>query len=74
MLRVPDEIADEVWSHQNGRRTGQINVPELDGHGMLTRLKLAALLALLDGRQTVSTSTPDDVGEWELAEIMSETS
>ena len=41
---------------------------------MLTLLKLAALLALLDGRQTVSTSTPDEVGEWELAEIMSETS
>jgi hypothetical protein len=73
-VQLPDEIADLVWQHHHNKVTGVLEVPRLDGHGMLTRLKLAALLTLLDGRYVVSTSTLDTVGDWELAEIMWDTS
>jgi hypothetical protein len=74
MLQLTDEIADLVWQHHHGKATGALEVPRLDGHGMLTRLKLAALLALLDGRHIVSTSTLETVGDWQLAEAMWNTS
>jgi hypothetical protein len=73
-VQLPDEIADQVWRHHNEKRRGVIDVPRLDAHGMLTRLKLAALLALLDGRYVVTTSPSDGTGDWELAEVMWRTS
>jgi hypothetical protein len=74
MMHLPDEIADLVWTHHHDKVTGAAEIPRLDGHGMLTRLKLAALLALLDSRHEVSTSTLVAVGDWELTEIMWQTS
>jgi hypothetical protein len=74
MVHLPDEIAEQVWRHHNEKRRGAIDVPRLDAHGMLTRLKLAALLALLDDRHLVTTSPSDGTGDWELAEIMWQTS
>jgi hypothetical protein len=74
MVQLPDEIAEQVWRHQHEKRTGVIDVPRLDAHGMLTKLKLAALLALLDDRYVVTTSPSDGTGDWELAGVMWQTS
>jgi hypothetical protein len=67
-MTLPAEIAEEVWRQHHALRTGAATVDRLDAHGHLTRLKLAALLALLEGRQAVT------VEDWRLAEIMWDTS
>jgi hypothetical protein len=61
---LPQSIAEEVWQHHHSAKTGGITVPRLDAHEYLTRLKLAALLALLDERRVVSED------DWHLAGIM----
>jgi hypothetical protein len=65
---IPEAIADEVWQHHHAYTTGAIMVDRLDAHGHLTRLKLGALLALLEGRRVVSED------DWTLTKIMWDTS
>lgn len=60
-LAYPDDVWTEVRDHQHGRNTGAVQVAALDGHAYLTRLKLAGLLAILDGRLAVNTE------DWQLA-------
>jgi hypothetical protein len=67
---MDDGLKDEIWRHRVLRGRGDIQVPELDGHGYLTRAKLAALLMLLTDRGRTHV-TPKD---WELATILWETS
>jgi hypothetical protein len=57
-------IAGEIWRNHHDRRTGAVEVLNLDAHADLTKVKLAALLALLEGRQAVSEE------DWRLAGIM----
>jgi hypothetical protein len=67
MLLAPS-IAAEVKQHDYDQGNGTITVPRLDAHRNLTKLKLAALLALLEGRSVV------DEEDWRLAGIMWDTS
>ncbi|WP_380608235.1 bifunctional DNA primase/polymerase [Streptantibioticus rubrisoli] len=64
-IEFPQRIKDMLWKERVARNRGEIEVPELDGHAGLIKVKVASLFALLDGgRETV---TEDD---WELAEIV----
>ncbi|GGS48015.1 hypothetical protein [Streptomyces violaceus] len=63
-LKFPERIRRLLWAEKIGRNRGEIEVPELDGHAGLIKVKVAAMLALLDNREHV---TEDD---WALAEIV----
>ncbi|WP_405960771.1 RepB family DNA primase [Streptomyces sp. NBC_00024] len=63
-IDFPVSIKQMLWRERVARGRGEIEVPELDGHAGLMKVKLAALFALLDGRMS---ATEDD---WELAEIV----
>jgi hypothetical protein len=67
-LTFAPDITDEVRADDLARTRGQITTDPLDSHTNLYRLKVAALLALLDDRRHV---TPDD---WHLATIVRDTS
>jgi hypothetical protein len=67
-MSLQPSVAEEVQRHHHAYGTGAITVPRLDAHAYLTRLKLAALLALLEGRYVVSED------DWRLAGIMWEVS
>jgi hypothetical protein len=69
-LTIDDGLKDEIWRHRVLSGRGEIQVAELDGHGYLTRAKLAALIMLLTDRGRTHV-TPMD---WELATILWETS
>jgi hypothetical protein len=58
---VADSIAAEVIAEDRLRNRGVAVADSLDGHATLLRLKVAALLAVLDGRTDV------DVDDWRLA-------
>ncbi len=58
---VADAIAAEVVAEDRERVRGSTLADPLDGHATLLRLKVAALLAVLDGRTDV------DVDDWRLA-------
>lgn len=61
-------IKDELLDYDIAKHTGEIEVSELDSHSPLMRCKLAAILALLDGRTEVGL--PD----WDLAEQINDVS
>lgn len=63
-IDFPVSIKQMLWRERVARGRGELEVPELDGHAGLMKVKLAALFALLDGRMSV---TEDD---WELAEVV----
>jgi hypothetical protein len=58
---VPDEVRAAIDAQRLAVLRGDCDVDPLDGHAMLTRLKIAAALMILGGRAVV---TADD---WELA-------
>lgn len=60
VLDYDDAIADEVLAAHLDKLHG--NVDQLDGHRMLTRVKVAACLSLLDGRLRI------DLDDWQLAD------
>lgn len=66
-IPVPDCISLEVRNEIHRARTTD-DVDELDAHLMLQRLKVAALLGILDGRLEVT------VDDWQLAGIVVATS
>lgn len=57
-------ICDSLWALQVAKNRGQIEVPELDGHRPVTLVKVAGLLAILDGRTQV------ELEDWALASIV----
>jgi len=65
----PSIITEVRAGRREGVRTGGANVPEHDAHKSLTKIKIAGLLALLDGRQEKITEE-----DWELAGIVWDTS
>lgn len=68
VIDVDPTIASEVRSRNLARARGESNLDPLDAHRDLLRLKVAALLAILEGRLDVN---PDD---WKLAGTMLRTS
>ncbi|MCK9870165.1 bifunctional DNA primase/polymerase [Nocardiopsis dassonvillei] len=68
-LHFPDDLKDQMWEHMRALATGESRVENpLNSHENLTRAKVAALLALLDGRFKVSHE------DWELSGVIWETS
>lgn len=61
-ITFPARVRAMLWEEKVARNRGEIEVPELDGHAGLIKVKVAAILALLDNRDGV---TEDD---WTLAE------
>ena len=62
-IDFPDSVKRRLWRDRVARNRGEIEISELDGHAGLMKVKLAAMFALLDGRDKV---TEDD---WDLAEM-----
>lgn len=60
-MSFPDTVVTELRAEHLAKVRGEVLVPERDSQGPLMRCKLAALLALLDGRTAV------DVEDWELS-------
>ncbi|MFD5370795.1 hypothetical protein [Streptomyces sp. NPDC127103] len=63
-IKFPERVRSMLWAEKVGRARGEIEVPELDGHAGLIKVKVSALLALLDGRDY---ATEED---WSLAEVI----
>lgn len=63
-LSVPPEVAQEVRAERLAAMREQATVEEGDAHRTLVRLKVAALLGLLDGRAGI------DLTDWELARLV----
>lgn len=62
VLVVPDEVADKIRAHRRAVLREDSDVDLGDGHRMLTRLKVAAGLMLLDSRHT-----DIEMDDWSLA-------
>lgn len=60
LIEVPDAVTEEILVHRHKVLIGSDDVDPLDGHLMLTRLKVAFGLALLAGRKDIN----DD--DWKL--------
>lgn len=63
-ITFPKRVKDMLWRERVLRNRGELQVPELDGHAGLIKVKLAALLTLLDDRYGVTEE------DWQLAEVM----
>jgi hypothetical protein len=61
-------ILDELFVVNHGTGTGGLQLPQLDSHMPLTMVKVAVLLAQLEGRRHVT------VEDWRLARIVWQTS
>jgi hypothetical protein len=62
---LPERIRRMLWAEHVARNRGELEIDELDGHANLMKVKLTALLALLDGGRTEATEE-----DWELAEVV----
>jgi hypothetical protein len=60
LIDVPPEVIAEILAHRHQVLTGSEDVDPLDGHLMLTRLKVAFGLALLEGRKDITE------GDWKI--------
>jgi hypothetical protein len=67
-MKVDDTIATEIRTAALARARGQVVLDPLDAHADLLRLKVAALLGIIDARTDVN---PDD---WQLAGLVMRTS
>lgn len=63
-ITYPQRVKDVLWRERVLRNRGELHVPELDGHAGLIKVKVSALLALLDDRYGVTEE------DWQLAEVM----
>ena len=68
VINIDPVIAEEIAWNDHQRQTGQRNTGVGDSHRDLIRIKIAALLALLEGRTGI------DKGDWELAEQVTDVS
>lgn len=64
LLDVAGTVRSEIVEADYARVTGRVRVDEFSAHGDLLRLKMAALLAILDRRVNVT------VDDWQLAGIL----
>src|SRR5262249_12440027 len=62
-IQFPASIKDQIRNERVRRAQGELEVSELDGHHHFMTAKMAALVALLDGRFEV------DEEDWKLAEM-----
>lgn len=67
-LTLTTSITAEVSADDLARNRGKVSIASLDGHATLVRLKIAALLAIMDNRLAVSDE------DWKLAGVVSTTS
>lgn len=67
-ITIEESICDEIRADDTARVRGELTRDPLDAHEPLCRVKLAGLLALLDGRHRVT------VEDWSLASVMWEVS
>jgi hypothetical protein len=67
-MAVDPAIAREIQSQDLAVMRGEIQLDSSEGHAMLLRLKVAGLLAIIDGRLNI------DSEDWHLAGIVSDTS
>lgn len=63
-MAVDDAIVDEIRTHHAAAVRGDVTVAPLDAHRRLAKLKVAGLLAVLDGRHDI------DGDDWALAETI----
>lgn len=63
-IGFPKRVRDLLWRERVLRNRGELQVPELDGHAGLIKVKVAALLALMEDRYGVAEE------DWQLAEVM----
>ncbi|MFE6304090.1 bifunctional DNA primase/polymerase [Nocardiopsis sp. NPDC057823] len=69
LMHFPDDLKDQMWEYQWKRATSEESEENpLDAHSNLMRAKVAALLALLEGRYDVNHE------DWELSGIIWDTS
>lgn len=68
VIEFPDEVNAELWSRNLSRVRGEVEDADLDSHISLMRCKVAALLALLDGRDSVN------LDDWQLSQAIWDTS
>lgn len=68
LITGPQWLADELWSTRVNVVHGDEVVDQMDSHRDLMRCKLAALLAVVDGRMVVTDE------DWQLAGVVWETS
>ncbi|MGW0750279.1 DUF3987 domain-containing protein [Streptomyces sp. NPDC002587] len=64
VFRVADPIRRQIRKERSDRMRGVVQVAELDSHRNLSRLKAAAILALINGRADVSEE------DWELSSVL----
>jgi hypothetical protein len=67
-ILVDPAISTEVWERDQAIQRGEIEIDPYEAHLVLLRLKVAALLAVLDRRLDINTE------DWSLAQIVTETS
>ena len=67
-MTMDDEIADGIIERRIGRTAGRLAVDPLDTHGDLRREKIAAALAILDGRMHIGAD------DWDLAGMIDDAS
>lgn len=63
-ITFPEHIRKELRHQRVAKARGDLEVSELDAHGPLMKVKVAALLALLDNREFVNEE------DWHLAEVV----
>lgn len=63
-ITFPKHIREELRFQRVAKARGDLEVSELDAHGPLMKVKVAALLALLDDREFVNDE------DWHLADIV----
>lgn len=61
VMPATDEIRDELWTRKVRLARGEDTVEPLDAHEPLLRAKIAALLALIDGRTDITAE------DWDLS-------
>lgn len=67
-IKFPENIRKELRHQRVAKARGDLQVSELNAHGPLMKVKVAALLALLDNREFVNEE------DWALAEMVWESS
>jgi hypothetical protein len=67
-MGVDHAVATEIRDQALARVRGEVKTEPGEGHAMLLRLKIAGLLAILDGRLNIDTE------DWRLAGIVADTS
>lgn len=65
VIEFPEHVRIKLWTERVLRGRGELEIDELDKHSGLVRIKLAALMAMLDGGRWEVTDE-----DWELAEMM----